>query len=335
MMEVGRVEWRAGLATLLLLGGGCRTGLESINVAGAEDASSATDASSAKDASVDGDAQLPRDAAIIPDRDDLSPLVRYWIREATSGQSPSELVDDTVEPFNVPLLYPSTQSPVFGDIVEGGNTHLRFDPEAVDTGGARATIGSKLSKIQGSPQATLEVKYQRGPCTDEQPRVFGLSQSGSVGSGAFYMRELDAHDGLILRSLRSSRWSFFHLQQQCPIRSISVVHWVVDTREAVEADRVRAYINGTRQPVVAYQGGPYTGRFPAENDGMDIGTETELLLGSPESDTDTRTADMHLWYAALYDKALNELQIARQAKRLQQNDDQWTRVEDENAGREN
>jgi hypothetical protein len=104
----------------------------------------------------------------------MTPLVRYWIDEAPSGQGVTNLLDAESTPLNMPMNYPSSSPYWVGSMDGGGNRHLRFSG-AGDTGGGVVDIGgTKVDAVHGATDVTIEVKYMMdggGTCSGEGERI--------------------------------------------------------------------------------------------------------------------------------------------------------------------
>jgi hypothetical protein len=246
-------------------------------------------------------------------------LVRYWIDEAPSGQGVANLIDAAANPLNMPLSYPSTSTPIW-DGGSGGNRHLSFDgTDGTDTGGGRVDVnGTKIDSIHGATNITVELKYMAEGCVGNDWRAFGISDGNSSSDGWLAVRERS------LRDVLQVQWAgqtvgVYALETGCPITSASVVHWVVDTREATNTDRIRAYIDGVQATVTPIDGSTW----PSQNETIDLGPGTRrMFVGRPWDGI--RTMRGRIWYAALYQGVLTNGQIASQVTALTASDDNNT-----------
>ena len=246
-------------------------------------------------------------------------LAEFWVDEAASGQVPTTLVDNAATPLNMPLTYVGS-SPVWSDGT-GGNRHLRFTgTDGTDTGGGIVdTDGTKIDNIHGSTQATLVAKYSMDDngCTNNGERIFGISTGNSSSDGWFAIRERVLRDTLQVNWAGQSTGAYAigNGTPKCPIDTAATVHWVVDTTQAVAADRVKAYIDGVAATVQVH-----SGALPAQNETIDLGTGTRrMFLGKPHNGI--RTFRGRVWYAALYDSALSAATVASDATAINACDD--------------
>jgi uncharacterized repeat protein (TIGR01451 family) len=255
------------------------------------------------------------------DEPPLTPLVRYWIDEAPSGQGVAQLIDSEASPINMPLGYVGS-SPVWnGD--HGGFRNLRFyGTDGSDTGGGVVDVnGTKLDALHGATRVTLEVKYMMdggGTCGGNDPRIFGISDGDVSLSGWLAIRERNLRDVLQVQ-WQGQDLGIYALETGCPISSASVVHWVIDTTEPVAADRIRAYIDGVQATVTAIDGSS----LPAQNETVDLGAGTRrMFVGRAHSGV--RTFRGRIWYAAIYQGEMTGAQITSNASALNSSDDNNT-----------
>jgi uncharacterized repeat protein (TIGR01451 family) len=253
----------------------------------------------------------------------LTPLVRYWIDEAPSGQGVANLLDSESSPLNMPMSYPGA-SPYF-DAGANPNRHLRFSgASGTDTGGGVVdTDGTKMDAVHGATQVTIEVKYMMdggGTCSNEGERIFGLSDGDVSTSGWLAVRERAGRDVLQVQ-WQGQTVGVYALETGCPITSASVVHWVVDTTEPVAADRIRAYIDGVQATVTAVE----STSLPSQNETIDLGSGTRrMFVGRNHGAGGFRTFNGRIWYAALYLGEMTDAAIATNATALLAMDDNNT-----------
>jgi uncharacterized repeat protein (TIGR01451 family) len=253
------------------------------------------------------------------DQPTLTPLVRYWVDEAPSGQGVANLIDAESNPLNMPLNYPGTSPYWAGD--SGGNRHLRFSGAGDTGGGVVDTDGTKMDAVHGATQVTIEVKYMMdggGTCSNNGERIFGLSDGDVSTSGWLAVRERAGRDVLQVQ-WQGQTVGVYALETGCPITGASVVHWVVDTTEPVAADRIRAYIDGVQATVTAVE----STSLPSQNETIDLGPATRrMFVGRPNSGF--RNFSGRIWYAALYVGEMSDANIASNATALLAMDDNNT-----------
>lgn len=261
------------------------------------------------------------------------PLARY--RLAEQGQvngGPLEIVDDAPNPVNLPLNV-ILESPSYG-IDSSGNRYLRFQDSTgrrgEDTGGARLPIrNTKLEALNGAKQLTLVAKYTVDACVDLHQRIFGFSSGGDPDeNGMLIMREQSGVEFLSVKWADKAYTTAYRWETACPFVGDEdegfVVHWVIDTEQAIPENRVRGYINGEYGNTRIHIYFESTNEWPILGATVDLagGQAARLpniILGT-EADG-PRTANTHVWYAAVYDKALSAEEIAEDAGKLSDNDD--------------
>jgi uncharacterized repeat protein (TIGR01451 family) len=255
------------------------------------------------------------------DEPPLAPLVRYWIDEAPSGQSVPQLLDAESAPLDMPVSYPTTSPYWVGSLDGGGNRHLRFSG-AGDTGGGVVDIGgTKVDAVHGATSITIEVKYMMdggGTCSGAGERIFGISDGDTSNDGWLAVRERSGRDVLQVQ-WQGQTLGVYGFGSGCPITSGSVVHWVIDTNNATQGDRIRAYVDGVQQAVSALE----STSFPSQGETIDLGPATRrMFVGRPH--TGSRTFNGRVWYAALYQGVMTTSQITSNANAINASDDQYT-----------
>ena len=260
------------------------------------------------------------------DEGELFPLARYRINEAIAGQPRTDLVDDAADPIGLPIEY-ALGSPMFAD--DGSNRLLRFSGSpGSDTGGARlVAMGTKFEALNGAGAATLEVKYTVDECADTDYRILGVANGRTPpSSGLFEIRENTGSEFLAVRWSAFSGAASYRFDTDCPFaepRSPAVVHWVVDTQQSIDEDRVRAYVDGERQTISPTSGIAAAQPYPPLGATLDLfGDESAppvVALGTPA--VESAVANARIWYAAFYGYALSDEQIRSQATTLALEDD--------------
>ena len=251
-------------------------------------------------------------------------LARYFVDEADTGQPELVLRDSARQPLDLPMGYngdPSWQAGL------GGGRHLVYDGETADEtlagGGAIASItGTKLERLHGATEATLELEYAVVDCwlddgTGSHGRFFGLGDGDEAAThGWLTARMLDGLDTLFIRYAESGHGRA-HMDvsgNTCPVTTPSVVHWVVETTRPNQADRIRAYVDGARVDTVMAV------RPPERGWTIDLGSgEHFAYVGRPV--VGTRPMRARIYYAAIYDRALTDAEIAAQAIAIASSDD--------------
>jgi uncharacterized repeat protein (TIGR01451 family) len=251
-----------------------------------------------------------------------TPLVRYWIDEAPSGQGVAQLIDSEASPIDMPLTYVDSVPYFDGD--NGGFRHLRFNgPDATDTGGGLVDAGgTKMDPVHGSTVVTIEAKYAFEPgsaCTGQDERIFGISEDRGSAFGQLQVRGVTGDHTLSVMWNGVGTVYRYALSGGCNLTSASVVHWVIDTSEPTDSDRIRAYIGGVRQTVTVQ-----TGAWPSPGATIDLGAvgTRKMYVGRPYSGIATLKG--RIWYVALYLGEMSDAEIASNASALASSDDNNT-----------
>ena len=230
-------------------------------------------------------------------------LVRYFIDEAASGQTPIRLEDSAPSPLTLVLTYTNALN-----FAEPAPDHraLRWTA-AGDDGRASAPIdGTKIStQLDPSTTFTIElVTHLRGNGAGQNRFISIANGTSTYGSVALITNDLVS----LRLHLGTSTiyWNVPFAQGRL------VLHVVVDTNVATPEDRALLYIDGA--PQVRTSGtSPTLGYTPPllNSDYLTIGN-VEGAGRSPEGD---------VFYAAMYTKALTPQQVASNAQLLIANDD--------------
>jgi hypothetical protein len=232
-------------------------------------------------------------------------VARYYLDEAAAGQAPPDAFDAAPDPINLTLNYNNGQPNYF----QSGATHtgLRF---AAATGSGYAGFGNvdhtKFEDVLEAAATTFTIEVcvaieaVGGP--GEPSRVVWLGAPGNNGKMALLAGDtgfsLAINDGI------RRTWN-------PDLQSRHVVHVVVDTMQAAEADRARLYVDGV---LVAPSSGMVT-----EGETLSIPNGAYFLLGN-ELD-DNRSFEGTLYYAAIYDQALSVNDVSNNVDVLMLDDD--------------
>lgn len=231
-------------------------------------------------------------------------VVRYFLDEASEGQGVT-VVDSAPNPLNLPVAYDMTNTqPSY--IAEGAGRGLEWKV-ADQWGVARApTTGTKVKNmLDAQKKVTIEVVARIDGATANHTRLFAISTGqNNVTSFGVYSTPIYVAN---FNDIEVGHWSadFGNLGR-------AVFHVVIDTTDTNLSNRVRFYING--MPRLA------SGGTPPSQDAQLAFLDTEsICLGN--RDTQGRSFDGVLYYAALYADALTDVDIATNAEILKARDD--------------
>ncbi|WAS93188.1 hypothetical protein [Nannocystis punicea] len=243
-------------------------------------------------------------------------LVRYFLDEAASGQSPTHALDAAPDPLDLPLVYDGMggMNPVY--VEEAGHRGLRWPMPGLD---GRATIAAADTKLQSGLQnrtaATIEIVVEVDAVTDLGSRLTHIGRGIEPGHFTLRSSKIDRLEfywkGDVLAGVWPVDWNGL---------GRAVVHVVVDTGQPEPIHRIRLYIDG----VVVADGTDIALVPPNQNEAIAIPTDPNIplhfTLGNRGVDVD-RSFQGTLYYAAIYAAALSETQLAANADILAGLDD--------------
>jgi hypothetical protein len=230
-------------------------------------------------------------------------LVRYFIDEAASGQTPIRLEDSAPAPLTLLLTYTSVLS-----FTEPATDHraLRWSTASDNARASAPIIGTKISTVlDPSKTFTLEIVADLRGVGSGEVRLISVAE-GTTTYGSIALITNDLVSLRLHLGTSTIYWPVPFTQGRL------VLHAVVDTDLATAVDRAVFYVNGA---VVPRSGGtsPIQGYTPPLllSDYLTVGN-VEGAGRSPEGD---------IFYAAIYTKALSPQQVAANAQQLAVSDD--------------
>ena len=229
-------------------------------------------------------------------------MVRYFLDEAARGQ-PSGPVVDAVG--NLDLTHDWTPLVAYDEV--DGHRGLRWTSVGAMGGPSADVAGTAVaSAMNGAATATLEVVAQIEGLAADAPRsqLFGLTRMvmGPPELGIF------GFDATTLRlgygEMAAGSW---------PVPAgRAVLHWVVDSNEASATERRRLYVDG-----VLTASSDAIGPDAASTIGGFMGVSLVIGNRTPSG----QSLQGVVFYAALYDRALSEVEVAHNAVLLAADDD--------------
>ena len=231
-------------------------------------------------------------------------LARYWMEEASSGQAPTQLLDDQASPLNLPITY------------DGANYSYTVLPtgrgwESTTTsndGRASALVnGTKLrTTLDGATATTIEVVLAIDALSTSQSRIFHIGDGSESGY-------------LTLSSPNATTLFFYTLGTTLRGQwnpgfdgTRAVFHLVYDSAEPTAGDRVRLYKNGVLQASTS-------GTDPPLNETISIPNGKYFAIANRE--VGVRSFDGSIYYAAVYDGALTASEVSTNSTALLITDD--------------
>jgi hypothetical protein len=240
-------------------------------------------------------------------------LVRYYVDEAASGQTPTDLADSAPNPLDLPITY----TPEMTFVEQAGNRGLEWTATQVDGRAMALVPDTKIEQaLDGATEATIESVIQVSPNTDYWSYVSHIGLAGDFG-----------HFSLVIGSTAES--ALFWWESPGTTNSAGewpldfgalgrfVVHVVLDTSQANGDHRVRLFVNGGSVAVGTPSGYPIA--QPALDEPIDLGGGSYFVLGN--RDSGDRSYEGILFYSALYAVALTDSEIAINAEVLLADDD--------------
>jgi hypothetical protein len=226
-------------------------------------------------------------------------IVRYFMDEASSGQLPTELIDSTASPLNIPITYGQA---VF--VENAGNRGLYWQ-NALGTGKVEVGVGAaKLAPLRDPTTTTMEVV---------------VDVDGADGTTISHIAGLRGLNPDFMLSAVGDNELWFHR----PYNSLTatwvgvddrermVLHVVYDATHADEERRVDLYKNGV---LVAKT----TSNPPPMGNSETLGSE--FIIGNHQNQTQSIAGT--IYYVAYYDRPLTVPEVTNNAQRLLANDDQ-------------
>jgi len=264
----------------------------------------ALDAAALEDANPTApDAASDPDAMPSPPLDDTGLIVRYFMDEAASGQTPAFLVDTASTPLPLPITYGQASF-----VEENGNRGLRW-PTLESSGKAQVAFGGTKLITQLSPSATVTIEVvvdiDNAGTGNDQSQIAGLR-----GGNPDFMLAADGNDTIhFYRPFGNlgATWAGVHSQERM------VLHLIYNANDATPENRIVLYKDGVEIPKT-------TSSPPSLGRTVGLGGSDSLLIGnSPNQD---RSLSGAIYYVAMYNVALSPAAVANNSKRLLDNDDQ-------------
>jgi concanavalin A-like lectin/glucanase superfamily protein len=229
-------------------------------------------------------------------------VARYFIDEAASGQTPTTLADAAPDPLPLALSY----VPQMTFTEKDGHRGLQFTATELD---GRASVLADATKIQdrlaGSLVATIEAVFELEDVSTNGSRIV------HIGFDTEWFFSLGSSAPNRLRVFISGT-EIGRFVTPLPTLGRVVVHAVIDNTQADPEARCRLYVDGS--PVLRIAGTPMD-----QNEAFTLPNGKHFVLGNRE--IGLRTFQGILYYAALYQTAFTEEQVADNTRALLQYDD--------------
>ena len=239
---------------------------------------------------------------------DTNLVVRYFFDEAASGTTPTDVLDASGvgSDFDLAINYGSSDA-AYTEV--SGNRAWEITDA---TGGpvARLAINDSSDKVRdaihGSTKATIELVMSVTAASTSSGRAFGITGSGDEGA------LMVIHDNSV-GAFRLNEWERIHTFPWTKDER-AVWHFVVDTTQATENDRIKIYKNGTDTEIALAD-------YPNENSTIIIEASSFLIAGNRANDGNRGVAG-EFFYAALYSGAFSAQDCSDNYDVLTADDDQ-------------
>ena len=220
-------------------------------------------------------------------------LARYWMEEASSGQAPTQLLDDQASPVNLPITYDGADYSYTALPTGRGWTSTTTGNQ----GRATALVnGTKIqTTLDGATAATIEVVLAIDALNSSSSRIFHIGDGSD--SGYFTLSSPNANN-LYFYSLGGTRRGQWNPGFD---GTRAVFHLVYDSSEPTAADRVRLYKNGT---LLTSTGGT----APPLNETLSVPNGKYFAIANRE--LCCWSFDGAIYYAAVYDGALTASEVS-------------------------
>ena len=230
-------------------------------------------------------------------------VARYWMEEAASGQSPTQLIDDQVSPLDLSITYDGANPTYIAPSTGRGWS------SATTTNNGRASILADGTKIQtaldGSTKASIELVVRVDAASSSGTRLIHIGSSTESGHFTVEASPTKIEFYLFGETIRGEwnpAWDATRM----------AFHLVYDSTQPTAADRVKLYKNGV---LLSKTGGT----DPPLNETISVPAGKSFVIGNRE--VGGRSLDGDITYAAVYDGALSASEISSQATALLANDD--------------
>ena len=239
---------------------------------------------------------------------DRGVVVRYYLDEAADGQTPTAALDATTDPLDLPITYVNDVDGMHLLYTEdaGGNRGLFFDAASRDD---RASAPIDTTKVRTMVEGGTEVTYELVAALEDVD--FSGSRLLHIGLDTDHTLSLETSSltriAASVNDTDAGKASVYH-----PDLGRGVFHMVVDVTQTAPEDRARLYVNGAHLPNVQNV-------FVAQGVPITIGDMRHLVIGNRE--VGGRSPQGTIFYAAIYNVALDDAEVVQNAALLLLDDD--------------
>lgn len=252
-----------------------------------------------------------------PALSDEGVLVRYFLDEASMGQPALPVRDATPEPLDLTMTWDGAAGYTLGP---GGRGIELLEPgHAARATGLIAT--TKVDqRLSGATTMTVEVVFDAISPIPNFASVVDLDAPGSNNNRLALSFQNSVYPSI----------EFNDFDMGVDVNGIwdvavvdvgrIVVHLVIDTMEPMADDRAKLYVDAVRAAPLAPS--PVANIPIQQGEAFDVGcVDCALALGHDVAGTPNREFLGRIYYAALYDRALDDDEVIAHAQLLSADDD--------------
>lgn len=241
---------------------------------------------------------------------DTGLVVRYYLDEAASGTGPTVAADSSPNNYALDLFY---NSGAMTYIEMSGNRGLDSTTANASQRASRtiATSDALWIAMNGKTKGTLEVVFYVDAYNSNGGRIFGVDNGSTGTDGQFNV--LATTTNLLLG------WNERANQTLAAVPSTGarhVLHVIIDTSLATQADRVRYSLNGG-----TITNGSSTSLPPNDALAFESGNDSLVINNRNSGSGFNRSADQKILYAAMYDTPFDQTRVDTHYSVLNADDD--------------
>lgn len=252
---------------------------------------------------------------------DTGLVVRYYLDEAGSGTSPTQINDSSGNDYHLTEINYGSGNMSWTEV--GGNRGLE-STSVTGTQRARRGITSSAGDhiydtMHATQKATVEVVVKLDSSTANVSRIFAITDRVGSSGRLGFLHDSDGNGSTCTLSGGTGTWLFAFAGNfvECfgeVSTAKAVYHIVYDTTQSSEANRVLLYKNGSLQTSGS--------GFLAQNSTLGIPSSHDLIMFNREnSGSFDRSFDGILYYGAIYNHAFTQDDVTANYNILRYNDD--------------
>ena len=235
---------------------------------------------------------------------DTDLIVRYYVDEAASGTTPTDVLDASGvgTDFDLALTYGTALS--YTEAATGRGLQSTSNTGAQRAEKATASGDKVYDNLHGAQKITIELVVD--------------IDSGKVGGGRVFVLNRTTDSPLLGLVVDGTDWRVYWEEYTrrswTGSTSRQVIHIVYDTTLATANDRIKIYVNGSLIT-------PDYDSTPAQNDTLSIPAGTKLFMFNRGTTTFDRSVTGMIYYAAIYDGAFSAANVTNNYDILVLDDD--------------